>query len=101
MKYVVAMNFLRSGSAKENKADQKELLELYAKWKPPAGMKIHEFLSRCDGGGGFTVIETDDAAELIGVTSKFAAFAEYQIYPVVEVADGVQAAQEALSFLDS
>ena len=38
--------------------------------------EIHEFLSRCDGGGGFTVIETDDAADLIGVTSKFAAFAD-------------------------
>ena len=45
-------------------------------------------------------METDDAADLIGVTSKFGAFADYQIYPVVEVADGVQAAQEALSFLD-
>ena len=43
MKYVVSMNFLRRGSAAENKADQKELLELYAKWKPPAGMKSMSF----------------------------------------------------------
>jgi len=101
MKYVVSLNFLRSGSAADNTAAQKELLDLYAKWKPPASMTIHQFLSRCDGGGGFTVVETDDAADLIGVTSKFGAFADYQIYPVVEVADGVQAAQEALSFLES
>ncbi len=99
MKYVVSMTFLRGGSAAENKAAQKELLDLYAKWKPPAGMKISEFLSRCDGGGAFTVVETDDAADLIGVTSKFGYFAEYQIYPVVEVADGVKAAQEGFSFL--
>ncbi len=99
MKYVVSMTFLRSGSAAENIAAQKQLLDLYSKWQPPAGMTIHQFVTRCDGGGAFTVIDTDDAADLIGVTSKFGYFADYQIYPVVEVADGVQAAQEGLSFL--
>jgi len=101
MKYLVSMTFLRNGSVAENKAAQKELLDLYAKWQPPAGMTIHEFLSRCDSGGAFTVVETDNAADLMGVTSKFAYFADYQIYPVVEVADGVQAAQEAFAFLGS
>ncbi len=99
MKFVVSMTFLRNGSAAENKAAQKELLDLYAKWKPPGGMTILGFLSRCDGGGAFTVIDTDDAADLIGVTSKFGYFADYQIYPVVEVADGVKAAQEGFSFV--
>jgi hypothetical protein len=101
MKYLVSMTFLRNGSVAENKAAQKELLDLYAKWQPPAGMTIREFLSRCDGGGAFTVVETDNAADLMGVTSKFGYFADYQIYPVVEVADGVQAAQEAFAFLGS
>ena len=99
MKYVISMTFLKNGSAAENKAAQKELLDLYAKWQPPAGMTIREFLSRCDAGGAFTVVETDNAADLIGVTSKFGYFADYQIYPVVEVADGVQAAQEGFAFL--
>jgi len=99
MKYVISMTFLKNGSAAENKAAQKELLDLYAKWQPPAGMTIREFLSRCDAGGAFTVVETDNAADLIGVTSKFGYFADYQIYPVVEVADGVQAAQESFAFL--
>ena len=84
MKYMVSMNFLRSGSSAENKASKKELLDLYAKWKPPAGMTIHEFLSRCDGGGGFTVIETDDAADLIGVTANSAPSPTTDL-PVIEV----------------
>ena len=99
MKYLVSMTFLRNGSVAENKAAQKELLDLYAKWQPPAGMTIREFLTRCDAGGAFTVVETDNAADLIGVTSKFGYFADYQIYPVVEVADGVQAALEGFAFV--
>ena len=64
-------------------------------------MTFQQFLSRCDGAGGFAVVEADNAADLINATSKFGAFIEYQIHPVVEIADGVQAAQEAFSFLDS
>ena len=52
MKYVVSMNFLKRGSAAENKAAQKELLDLYAKWEPPAGMTIHQFLAGATAGEG-------------------------------------------------
>ncbi len=99
MKYVVSMTFLRRGSAAENKAGQRELLDAYSKWQPPAGMTIHQFVSRVDGGGAFSVVETDNPGDLIDTASKVAPFAEYQVYPVVEVADAVKAAQEALSVL--
>lgn len=99
MKFVVAMNFLRNGSAAENKAAQKELLDLYSKWKPPDGTTFHQFLGRIDGGGTFAVVETDNPADLMDTTSKFGAFVDYQIYPVVEIADAVQAAQDAVSFV--
>ena len=101
MKFVISISFLRNGSAAENEAAARRLLDVYSKWKPPASMTIHQFLSRCDGGGGFTVVETDNSADLIEATSKFGAFLDYQIYPVVEIADGVKASQEAFSFLDS
>jgi len=99
MKYVISMRFLRNGSAAENKAAQKELLDLYSKWKPPAGTTFHQFLGRIDGGGTFAVVETDNPAELMDTTSKFGAFVDYQIYPVVEIADAVQAGNEAISFM--
>jgi hypothetical protein len=99
MKFVVSMNFLRNGSAAENKAAQKELLDLYSKWKPPDGTTFHQFLGRIDGGGTFAVVETDNPADLMDTTSKFGAFVDYQIYPVVEIADAVQAAQDAVSFV--
>lgn len=101
MKFVVSMNFLRNGSAAENKATQKELLDLYSKWKPPAGTTFHQFLGRIDGGGTFAVVETDNPADMMDTTSKFGAFVEYQVYPCVEIADAVQAAQAAQEFLNS
>jgi hypothetical protein len=38
---------------------------------------------------------------LIDATSRFGAYIDYQIHPVVEIADGIEAAQEALSYLQS
>jgi Protein of unknown function (DUF3303) len=101
MKYVVSMTFLRNGSATENKAAQRELLDLYAKWKPPTSTTIHEFLGRCDGRGAISIVETDDPADLLDTASKFGAFVEYQVLPVVEIADAVKAAQEGQAFLNA
>ena len=46
-------------------------------------------------------METDNSADLIGTTSKFAPFADYVICPVVDIADGVRASQEAIEFRES
>ncbi len=64
-------------------------------------MTIHQLVSRVDGGGGFSVVETDNPADLIGTTRKFAPFADYEIYPVVDIADGVRVSQEAIEFRES
>jgi Protein of unknown function (DUF3303) len=101
MKYVVSMTYLRNGSAAENKAAQRELLNLYANWKPAAGTTITEFLGRCDGRGAVSIVETDNPAELIDSAAKFGAFIQYEILPVVEIADAVKAAQEAEAFLEA
>jgi hypothetical protein len=58
-------------------------------------------VSRADSAGGFAVVETDNAADLIDTTSKFAPFADYEIYPVVDIADGVRVSQEAIAFRES
>jgi len=101
MKFVVSITFRLNGSAAENEAAARRMLNLYSKWTPPASMTIHQFVSRADSGGGFAVVETDNPADLIETTSKFAPFGDYQIYPVVDVADGVRASQEAVEFRES
>jgi hypothetical protein len=101
MKYVVAIRFRLNGSAAENEVAARRILDVYSKWTPPASMTFQQFVSRVDGGGGFSVVETDNPADLIETSSKFAPYADYDVYPVVDVADGVRAAQEAVEFRES
>lgn len=98
MKYVVAMTFRNSGSAAENEAASKRLLDLYSKWSPPEGSTFHQFVGRLDGGGTFAVVETEKPSDLAVTTAQFGPFIDYQIYPVQDIADTVRAAQEGLSF---
>ena len=101
MKFVVSLTFRLNGSVAENEAAAGRVVDVYSKWTPPAGMTIHQLVSRADGAGGFAVVETDNAADLIDTTSKFAPFADYEIYPVVDIADGVRVSQEAIAFRES
>jgi hypothetical protein len=100
MKYHVSWTFRLGGSASENEAAAKRVLALYSKWTPPEGTTYHQFLGRADGNGGYAVIETDNPTELADVAT-FAPFAEWQIQPVLDVAEAVQIATEAIKFRDS
>jgi hypothetical protein len=101
MKFLISATFRVNGAAAENEAGQRRVLDVFAKWAPPTTMTIHQFLSRVDGGGAFMVVETDNPADLIGATSKFAPFIAYEVCPVVDIADAVGAAQEAIAFRES
>jgi hypothetical protein len=101
MKYVISMTFRLNGSATENEAAAKRILDLYSKWTPPDSTTFHQFVGRLDGAGTFAVVETDNPADLAATTSKFGPYVEYQVYPVQDVAETVQAAQEGLEFRES
>jgi hypothetical protein len=98
MKFVVSITFRLNGSAAENELAARRILDVYSKWTPPASMTFHQFVARVDGGGGFSIVETDNPADLMEATSKFAPFADYETYPVVDIADGVRVLQEAVEF---
>ncbi|MEV3961444.1 DUF3303 family protein [Nocardia sp. NPDC050193] len=53
------------------------------------------------GTGGFAVVETDNPIDLLDAPEKFGMIAEYQIHPVAELADVVQAFQEGAAFRES
>lgn len=101
MKYVMAWTSRLGGSGKENEAGVRRALQLFSKWQPPDGSTFHQFVGRIDGEGGFAVVETDDPAELLDGTSKFAPFNLFQLYPVVDMADWARSAQAGADFRDS
>ena len=47
------------------------------------------------------MVETDSPADLAETTAKFTPFADFQIEPVLDVADAVGAAQAAIKFRKS
>lgn len=101
MKYVMTWTPRLGGSAADNEAAARRGLELFSKWQQPSSTTFHQFVSRVDGAGGFAVVETDDPADLLDGTSKFAPLNEFQLYPVVDMADWVRAAQEGVEFRES
>jgi hypothetical protein len=101
MKYVVSWTFRSFGSVAEQEASATRLLKVYSKWTPPASLTYHQFLGRIDGSGGYQVVETDSPADLAETTAKFTPFADFQIEPVLDVADAVGAAQAAIAFRES
>ncbi len=44
-KFLVSWTFRLGGTAKQNHEDGKKLLDLFAKWSPPADETFHEFLA--------------------------------------------------------
>lgn len=73
-------------------------LEVFAKWTPPASATYNAFVGRLDSEGGFSVVETDNPMDLSDATSKFGYIADYQIFPVVDIAEAAQALQEGVEF---
>src|SRR5262249_25141216 len=101
VKHVFAWTFRQGGSAKENEEAVRRVLQLFSKWTPPASATIHQFVGRLDGGGGFMVIETDNPADLADGPTKFGPFFDYQLYPVVDIAETARSAQEGVEFRES
>jgi hypothetical protein len=101
MKYVMAWTARLNGSERENEEAVRRATELFGKWQQPAGTTFHQFVGRLDGGGGFAVVETDNPGDLLDGVSKFGPVNEFQIYPVVDVADWIAAGMEGVAFRES
>ncbi|MBX7431821.1 DUF3303 domain-containing protein [Mycobacterium sp. Y57] len=101
MKYVLAWTNRLTGSATDNEASVRRGLELFSKWQPPASSTFHQFVGRLDGTGGFAVVETDNPADLLDGAGKFGTNNEFQLYPVVDIADWVQVLGQGVDFRES
>jgi Domain of unknown function (DUF3303) len=101
MKYLVSWTARPGGSAADNEEAAKRTLAVYGKWSPPGDATFREFLTRLDGRGGFAVVETDNPASAAEGPAKFGPYFDFEITPVVDVAEGVAAISEAIEFRDS
>jgi Protein of unknown function (DUF3303) len=60
------------------------------------GPPIHQWVQRCDGNGGFAVVETDDQADLFRDLAVWAPWLDFEVVPVLDIADATPITQEAL-----
>ncbi len=88
-KYLVTWKARQGASAQQNHDDVKRLLDAFAKWQAPADETFHQFLLRLDGQGGYAVVETDSPEGLLDAPSKFGTWNEFEITPVIDIAEGV------------
>ncbi len=100
-KYVLSWKTRQAGTAQQNHDDTRTLLATFAKWQPPADQNWLQFLGSVDGMGGLAVIETDNLAGLHAEIAKFVTFNEFEVLPVVDIAESVNMLAAALEFRDS
>ena len=80
----------RPGSDPEAQpAEQRQPAAAFGSWTPPAAWTISEFLARADGRGGLLICETDDLASIDAAVAQFLPWLDYEVTPVVDIADGV------------
>ena len=101
MKFVLTYTTRSGGSAAETVAGGEAAQKLLANWTPSPAATIHQWVARCDGNGGFSVIETDNAGELLKDLSTWSPWLDFQVYPVVDILDATPLTQEALNVAKS
>lgn len=74
---------------------------MLAKFQPSESATIHRWVTRCDGGGGFSVLETDSAENLLHDLSIWSPYIDFQVYPVVDVMEASAMQQKAIGFRKS
>jgi hypothetical protein len=95
MKFVIAYTPHEGGTAADNLTSAESAQKLLANWVP-AGGTIHQWVQRCDGQGGFAVVDNDSAADLMKDLATWSPWLKFQLFPVVDVLDATVVNQEAI-----
>ena len=98
MKYVIEYEIRTAGLTYDQNFDNQDaLLKAFGKWAPEEGLTIHTFLSNLNN-GGYVFVEADDPKVVYAFVSKFTAWNDVNVVPVIEVADGVASGTAALAW---
>lgn len=83
-----------------DEAAPRRLLDVFSKWTPAAG-NILQMVSKVDDNGGLSIVETDNLADILRDTSKFTAWLEFTVTPVIDITDAVPIFNEAIDYVES
>ena len=96
MKFVLSYTLRAGGSIEERVTAGEAAQKLLANWAPSDTATIHQWLQRCDGNGGFAVVENDDPADLFRDLAVWAPWLDFEVVPVLDIADATPIQGDAL-----
>ena len=88
VKFIVQWSNRPGPEPDDNIEASEGLLKAFASWAPPESLSITEFVARVDGRGGLLICETDDLAAIDYVVAQYTPWFDYDVYPVLDVAEG-------------
>jgi hypothetical protein len=98
MRYVIEYQIRSAGLTHDQNFDNQDaLLKAFGKWTPEEGLTIHAFLSTLNN-GGYVLVESDDPTVVYSFVSKFTAWIDVNVVPVMDVADGVSQGTASLAW---
>ena len=98
MKYMIEYSIRTAGlSHDENFDNQEALLKAFGTWEPEEGLMVHAFVANMNN-GGYVLVEADDSNVVLSFVSKYFAWNDVNVVPVVDVADSVAVTTASLAW---
>ena len=101
MKFVLAYTLRQGASAADNLTSGEAAQKLLSKWTPSPSATIHQWVQRCDGNGGFAVIENENAADMYRDLTVWNPWLEFQVYPVIDIVESMPITTEVIEVAKS
>ncbi len=98
MKFIIAWHSRPTSSPEDYVEAGQSVLKAFSGWSPPESISISEFVVRVDGQGGQLIVETDDLAAIDRLVAQYSAWFDYDVTPVLDVADGAAIYGEGLAW---
>jgi hypothetical protein len=96
MKFVLAYTTREGSDAEDNLKSAESAQKLLANWTPSPNASISEWVQRCDGVGGFAVLETENAKDLYRDLATWSPWLKFDVYPVLDILDAAPLTEEAI-----
>jgi hypothetical protein len=81
--------------------DQRVGLKRFLAWTPPVGFTFEGHWALADGTGGVFIADAETAAAAFEATGAFSDLIEFELVPVIEIAESVPISSRLLEWIDS
>ena len=98
MKYMIEYKVRQAGlSHDQNLTNWDALVRAFGQWEPAEGLTVHAFVAKLTD-GGYVLVEANEPALVSSFVAKFLYWNDFDVIPVVEVANSVSVISEALAW---